>query len=143
MGTMSSAMTALLLLTSSAAKSTVLSAAGLGLLALTGPAQMLPAAALVRLTMTLQLILSLSLQQINMSSAMTGPVQKLHAAALAKKAKNLKKPVIPALKSRLMAKKRLSTFRLPLGQALRLTDPRSALTSTTECTSQPLKSSIR
>merc|ERR1712109_226953 len=74
---------------------------------------------------------------------LTGPVQKLHAAALAKKAKNLKKPVIPALKSRLMAKKRLSTFRLPLGQALRQTDPRSALTSTTECTSQPLKSSIR
>merc|ERR1712223_423015 len=98
---MSSAMTALRLLTSSAAKSTVLSAAGLGLLALTGPAQMLP------------------------------------AAALAKKAKNLKKPDIPALKSRLMAKKRLSTFRLPLGQALRQTDPRSALTSTTECTSQP------
>merc|ERR1712223_1671658 len=89
--------------------------------------------------MTLQLILSLSLQQMNMSLAMTalrlltnsavklatvlsaagpglltltGPVQKLHAAALAKKAKNLKKPVIPALKSRLMAKKRLSTSKL-------------------------------
>merc|ERR1712223_2067954 len=71
--------------------------------------------------MTLQLILSL--RQMNMSSAMTalrlltnsavqlptvlsaagpglltlpGPVQKLHAAALAKKAKNLKKPDIPA-----------------------------------------------
>merc|ERR1712156_910955 len=157
-------------LTSSAAKSTVLSAAGLGLSALIGPALMQRAAAPVRLTMTLQLILSLSLQQMNMSLAMTalrlltnsavklatvlsaagpglltltGPAQKLHAAALAKKAKNLKKPDIPALKSRLMAKKRLFTFRLPLGQALRQTDPRSALTSTTECTSQPLKSSIR
>merc|ERR1711899_540511 len=98
-------------------KSIVLSAAGRGLLALTGPAQMLHAAALVRLTMTLQLILSLSLQQMNMSSAMTalrlltssaakstvlsaaglgllaltGPAQMLPAAALAKKAKNLKK----------------------------------------------------